>query len=149
MDLGEGWSHVVRGGRVVKANTPFPPNPQLVTEAPKPPNVTATRKTAKSKKPVPKSTAATKAATVKPNKTAPASVKTVAAKPTNLVVTPQPPTDALEDISDLLDNLSLQACVKLTCWLLTSIPSFPSGVARLWAVLKTVILFVAEYGSTP
>ena len=38
MDLGDGWNHVVRGGRVVKATTTPPPNPkpspQPVTEAP-------------------------------------------------------------------------------------------------------------------
>jgi hypothetical protein len=111
--------------------------------------VTATRKRAKPKKPVPKSTAATKAATVKPTKKAPASVKPAAAKPNNLVVTPQPPSSALEDISELLDNLPLQACVELTRRLLTSIPSVPPGVARLQAVVKIVNLFVAEYGSTP
>jgi hypothetical protein len=113
--------------------------------------VKTTRTTAKPKKPVPKSTAATKVATVKPNKEAAASVKTVASKPktNDLVVTPQPPTTALEDISDLLDILSLQTCVELTRQLLTSIPSLSSGVVPPRAVLKTVILFVAEYGSTP
>jgi hypothetical protein len=106
---------------------------------------------ARPKKPVPKSTATTKAATIKPNKKAPASVKTVAAKPktNNLVVTPQTPTSALEDVSDILDNLPLLTCVELTRLVLTSIPSHPSGVARPRAVLKAVILFVAEYGRTP
>jgi hypothetical protein len=77
-----------------------------------PPNVTATRKKAKPKKPVPKSTTNTMASTVKPNKKANASVKIVAAKPNNLVVTPLPPTFALEDISDL-DNLPLQAATSV------------------------------------
>jgi hypothetical protein len=149
MNMGEGWNHVVRGGLVVKSNTPSPPNPQLVTEAPKPPNVRATRKTAKPKKLVPKSTAATKAATVKPNKKAPASVKPASAKPTNLMVTPQHPSSALEDISDLLDNLPLQACVELSLRRLIFIPSLFPGVARTRAVLTIVILFLAEYGSTP
>jgi hypothetical protein len=78
------------------------------------------------------------------------SVKTVAAKPTtnNLVVTPQPTTSPLEDISDL-DNLPLQACVELTHQLLTPISSLPTEVAHPRAVLKTFILFMAEYGSTP
>jgi 16S rRNA C1402 (ribose-2'-O) methylase RsmI len=113
--------------------------------------VTANRKVAEPKKPVPKPTAAAKAATVKPKKEVPASVKTVAAKPKtiNLVETPQPPTSALEDISDFLDNLPLQACVELTRQLLNSISSHPSGVARPRAVLKPFILFVAEYGSMP
>ena len=80
-----------------------------------------------------------------------ASVKTAAAKPKTpeLVVPTQSSTSPLEDISDLLDHLPIQACVELTRWLLTSISSLPTGAARPRAVLKTVILFVAEYGSTP
>jgi len=78
----------------------------------------------------------------------------VAAKPANpktpsLVVPTQNPTSPLEDISDLLDHLPLHACVELTRRLLTSISTLPSGAARTRGVLKTVILFVAEYGSTP
>jgi hypothetical protein len=113
--------------------------------------VTTTRKTAKPKKPAPKPAAATKAASAKPSKKAPASVKTVAAKPktNDLVETPQPPASILEAISDLLDNLLLQVCVELAHRLLTAIPVLPPGAARPRAVLKTVILFVAEYGSTP
>jgi hypothetical protein len=65
-----------------------------------------------------------------------------------LVANPHPTYSPLECISGLLDNLHLEACVELTRWLLTSI-SLPTGVARPRAVLKTVILFVAEYGSTP
>jgi len=52
------------------------------------------------------------------------------------------------EISHLLDKLPLNACVDLTRRLLTSIPTLPSGPARTRAVLKNVILFVAEYGST-
>jgi hypothetical protein len=75
----------------------------------------------------------------------------VAVKPitNNLVAIPQPPTSPLENISDLLDNPPLQANVELTRPLLTFISSIHTGVVRTWAVLKTVILFVAEYGSTP
>jgi hypothetical protein len=155
MDLGEGWNHVVREGRVVKATTTPPPNPKLspqpVTEALTQPKVTATRKTAGPKKPKLKSTAATKPATDKPKKKAAAIVKTVTAKPTtpDLVVPTQSSNSPLEDISDRLDRLPIQACVELTRRLLTSIPSLPTGAARPRAVLKTVILFVAEYGSTP
>jgi len=58
------------------------------------------------------------------------------------------PTNSLEEISDLLDRLPLQACVELTRRLLTSISSLPTGSACPRAVLKTVIPFVAEYGST-
>jgi hypothetical protein len=54
----------------------------------------------------------------------------------------------IEEISDLLDNLPLKACVELTRRLLTSVPTLPVGPARSRAVLKIVILFVAEYGST-
>ena len=62
---------------------------------------------------------------------------------------PHPTTSPLEGISDLIDQLPLDACVELTRRLLTAIPSLPKGAARPRAVLKTVILFVAEYGSTP
>jgi hypothetical protein len=113
--------------------------------------VAATRKTARPKNPEPKSTAAPKSAVGKSNKKAAARVKTVAAKPTTpeLVVPTQISSSLLEDICGLLDRLPLQACVELTRRLLTSISSLPTGAARPWAVLKTVILFVAEYGSTP
>ena len=56
-----------------------------------------------------------------------------------------PTQSPLEEISDLLDKLSSKACVELTRRLLTSLPS---GPARSHAVLKIVILFVAEYGGT-
>ena len=54
----------------------------------------------------------------------------------------------IEEISHLLDKLPLNACVDLTRRLLTSIPTLPSGPARTRVVLKIVILFVVEYGST-
>ena len=155
MDLGEGWNHVVRGGRVVKATTtptPIPkPSPQPVTDALEQPKVTATRKTARPKKPEPKPTANFKPAVGKTKKKAAASVKTAAAKPTspNLVVPTQTSSSPLEEISDLLDRLPLQACVELTRRLLTSISSLPTGAAHPRAVLTIVILFVAEYGNTP
>jgi hypothetical protein len=152
MDLGEGWIHVVRGGCIVKATTPHSIlNPQPVTEAPEQPNMTATRKTAKPKKPAPRPAAAAKATSAKPTKKAPTSVKTVASKfqTNDLVATPQRPASVFEDISDLLDILTLQACVELTRRLLTSVPTLPPGAASPHAVLIPVILFVAEYGSTP
>jgi hypothetical protein len=77
MDLGGGSSHVVLVGQDVKATTPTTtPNPQPVTELSEQPFMTATRKTAKPKKPAHKPAAATKAAAAKPSKKAPASVKT-------------------------------------------------------------------------
>jgi hypothetical protein len=113
--------------------------------------MTATRKTAKPKRPAPRPAAAAKATSAKPTKKASTNVKTVAAKSqtNDLVPTPQRPASVFEDISDLLDNLPLQACVELTHRLLTSILSLPPRAARPRALLKTVILFVTEYGSTP
>ena len=75
----------------------------------------------------------------------------MAAKPTTpeLVVPNQSSNSPLEEISDLLDHLPIQACVELTRRLLTSISSLPTGATRPRTVLKTVILFVAEYGSRP
>jgi len=46
-------------------------------------------------------------------------------------------------------HLPIQASVVLTCRLLTSISTLPTGAARPRAVLKTVIVFVALYGSMP
>jgi len=59
------------------------------------------------------------------------------------------PTNPFEEISDLLHRIPLQTCVELTRRLLTSISYLPTGRARPMVVLTTVILFVAEYGSTP
>jgi hypothetical protein len=64
-----------------------------------------------------------------------------------LVVPTQRSTSPLEEIG-VLDHLPIQACVELTRRLLTSV-SLPTGAAHPRAVLKTVILFVAVYGSTP
>jgi hypothetical protein len=123
---------------------PHNPITPQVMEARKP-TVTPTNKTAKPKKPVSKTPAAPKAASVKP-----AVTKAVAAQPssTKLVVTHHSTSSPLEGISDLLNQLPIEACVELTCRLLTSISSLPTGVAHLRAVLKTIILFVAEYSST-
>jgi len=117
-----------------------------VTEVPRQTKVNATRKKAGPKEPEPKPTAAAQSAAGKSKKVA-TSVKTAATKPTTPVLVV--PTNPLEKISDLLDRLPLQACVELTRRLLTSIFSLPTGTARPRDVLKTVILFVAEYGSKP
>ena len=108
--------------------------------------MTATRKKAGPKKTEPKPTAAAQPDAGKSKKKVAASIKTAATKPITptLVV----PTNPLKEISYLLDSLPLQACVELTRRLLTSISSLPTGTARPRAVLKTVVLFVAEYGST-
>jgi hypothetical protein len=131
-DLGDGWNHVVRGGRVVKATTPHPtPNQpsKPVTEAPERPKVAATRKTARPQKPEPKTPAAAKPAVGKTKKPAVASVTTAAAKPTtpNLVVPKPTTTSTLEEISGLLDHLSFDECVQLTHRLLTSVSPSPEG----------------------
>jgi hypothetical protein len=65
------------------------------------------------------------------------------------VVPTQSSTLPLEEISDLLENLQTHACVELTRRLLASKSYLPKGVARPLVVLETVILFVAEYGSSP
>ena len=114
---------------------------------PRQPNVTAIRKKALPKKPEPKPTAATQPAAGNSKKKVVASVKTAATKPTTPVLVVL--TNPLEEISDLLDRLPIQTCVELTRRLLTSISSLRTGTACPRAVLKNVILFVAEYGSTP
>jgi hypothetical protein len=114
--------------------------PQSVTVAPKKPTAIATSKTARPKK-LESKVAQDKAA---------ARVQSAASEPTKhkLVVPTQSSTFPLKEISDLLDHLPIQACVKLTRWFLTPVSSVPTGAARPRAVLKTVIIFVAEYGST-
>jgi hypothetical protein len=75
----------------------------------------------------------------------------VATKPVipELVVPTQSTASPLEEISDVLDHFPIQACVELARRFFTSLHSLPIGTARPRAILKTVILFVAEYGSTP
>jgi len=113
--------------------------------------VTDTRETARPQKPELKSTSPTQRASGNYNKRTAASVKTAAATPTtpNLVVPTQSPTSSLDEISDLIDHLPLYGCVELTRQRLTSISSLPTGAGRPLTVLNTVIIFVAEYGSTP
>jgi hypothetical protein len=86
----------------------------------------------------------------KPKKKAAASVEFAAAKPSkpNWVVPTQISTSSLEVNSDL-DNLPIEACVELISRLPMSIPSLLIGADRPRALMMTVILFVAEYGSTP
>jgi hypothetical protein len=150
--LGSDWNHVVRGGRVVKATMPPSPNPTPipVTATHTREEVTATRKKGRTAKSAPKVTVGPKQAPVaKPPKPA---KRNLSSQPTPMVlVAPSQTTrtqSPLEEISDLLDNLPLQACVELTRRLLTSVPTLPAGPARTRAVLKIVVLFVADYGST-
>jgi hypothetical protein len=139
-------------GRVDLDTTTPPPNPNpsplQVTEAPKQHKVTASRKTARPKKPEPKLQQPLSRLLGSPRRKQPRVSKNAAAKPTthDLVVPTQRSTSPLEEISDLLDHLPIQACVELTrhVYLLP-----PTGAVNPRAVLKTVILFVAECGSTP
>jgi hypothetical protein len=64
--------------------------------------------------------------------------------PQQLVPSPAVNPSPLEEISDLLDTLPMDACVELTRRLITAVPSQPSGSARSRAVLKIVLLFVAR-----
>ena len=68
--------------------------------------------------------------------------------PKNWWPPPQTNQSPIEHISELLDNLPLNAWVELTHRILTSVPTLPSEPGRPRDVLKTVVLFVAEYGST-
>ena len=97
--VGEGWSHVVRGGFCQgycchSAPNPNPP-PQPFTEVPRQPKVPATRKTASPKEPEPKSTAAAQAAARKSKQKVAASVKIATNKPTIPVLVV--PTNPLEE----------------------------------------------------
>jgi hypothetical protein len=145
LSLGDGWNHVLRGGRVAKAQPARPPKPTRtkVTAAPKKAPVKSTSKKAKSKKPAPKVSAAPKRAP-----TTKASTKECVAKPALPKQLVPPVTPSPAEISYLLDTLPINACVEVTRRLLRTFPSLPPGPAQSRAVLKTVILFVAKYGST-
>jgi hypothetical protein len=127
------------------------PYPQPVTVVPKKPTVIPTRKTVRPVKRLSKAAADLKPAAIKPKKKAAASVQSDAAEPTTpkLVVPSLICTSPLEEISDLLDHVPNQARVEMTRRLLTSVCSLPKVAARPWAILKTVILFVSEYGRRP
>ena len=61
----------------------------------------------------------------------------------SLIVLLHPTHFLLQSISDL-DNFPLEACVDLICWLLTSVLTLHTWVARTWADLKT---FMHKYFS--
>jgi hypothetical protein len=138
-------SHTVKATPTITPN----PIPEQFTQGPKQAETTNTRKTAKTNMSAPKPTAALKLAPVTTKwqvaKTAKSKVEDP--KSANEVVPPHPNQSLLEGISDLLDKLPLDTCVELTCQLLTTAPTLPTGRAHPQAVLKTVIHFVAEYGS--
>jgi hypothetical protein len=144
MDLGDGWSHMGQGGRVFKASTPSPlpnPIPEPVRNASKLPTVTTAIKKVKPQQTEPKPSGAPKKVAVKPVKAASSGVKpavtpkkaaNTGAKPDKapLIVANPPSTSPLEEISDLLDFLSHDECVRLTRRVVASISSLPSGAAR-------------------
>ena len=138
---------MLRGGDVAKAQPAPPPKPSPeVTKAPKKAPVTSTSKKARSKKPAPKVSAAPKKAPTKKASTTQCVAKPISSQ--QLVPSPAANPSPLEEISDLLDILPIDVCVELTRRLLTAVPSLPSGPARSRAILKIVLLFVAEYGIT-
>jgi hypothetical protein len=109
--------------------------------------VTTTNIKGKTVKSAPKVTQGPKKATA--TKTVkPAMPKRLSQQPKKLVATSQPHLSPIEEISDLLDSLPLDAFVELTHRLLTSIPTLPNGPTRTRVLLKIVALFAAEYGST-
>jgi hypothetical protein len=73
LSLGDGWNHVLLGGRVAKAQPAPPPKPTptQVTEALKKATVTSTSKKARSKKPTLKVSTAPKKAPTKKSSTTP------------------------------------------------------------------------------
>jgi hypothetical protein len=113
--------------------------------------MTATRKTGKPEKLEPKPTLAPMPATVKSKKKAAASVKTAASKSRtrNLEGPAQSSNSPLKEISDLLYYLPLQTYVEVTCRPFTSNFSLLSDRVLSRTLMKSVVLFVAEYSSTP
>jgi hypothetical protein len=129
--LGPGWKHVVRGGSVVKAQATKEPTPN-------PPG--AGGQTGR--------------------RAAPADGQPKHCPPGAPVVDPQPPQNKHTDSSTppttesvttrgdhRLPRQSSHTCLRnLTRRLLSTSSSLPTGDARPPAVLKTVILFLAQHG---
>lgn len=138
------------GGRLVKAISAIDPQltPGSTAVAFKQSEVTNTRNTGKTTKSAPNVTEAPKQAPLPKTMKTATHVKSSQPKPNDLVTTPHPNQSPIEEISDPLDNLPLNACVDLTRRILTSVPTITSGPARLLVVLKTVVLFVSAYSIT-
>jgi hypothetical protein len=125
-----GGNHIVRGGRVVKVQaTPSPTSTSSHTG----------RRT--------ELQAATTGGQRKPSCPAVLVVESQPprSKQTDSASSPPQGQSSLEGIADLLENLPTNACVELTRRRLSAASSLPTGEVRLRAVLKTVILFIAEY----
>jgi hypothetical protein len=140
--LGDGWNHVVRGGRTVKSQ----PTPTTTATKPaeKQPNKVAPPKKVQPAKAAPKTPKPLKKAS-EPKKQATKPSEAKVAKPTQ----PQHQPSPLEEIADLLDFLSLDQYLQLSRRLLKAVHSLPTGIDRSRAILKVIILFVAEDGSAP
>jgi hypothetical protein len=65
--------------------------------------------------------------------------------PNNAFSAITPSQSHLEGIMDILEYLPSETCFKLTRSLVTTASSFPTGIARQRAVLKSVIHFIAGY----
>jgi hypothetical protein len=121
------------------------PSPTSVTVVPQKDKMTELHMGGNSDNPVLKATKALRQAQVTSTK-----VKSGKSSPKNPNPSKPPPQTAkspVQEISDDLDTPPLGACVELTRRLLTAVPTLPSGAERSRAVLKIVVLFVAEYGS--
>jgi hypothetical protein len=126
--LGTGWNHVVRGGRTLKTHATSPTMPTnfgLVSQS--------EHQAAHSAGPF------TTAGPETPTE------KSYLSHPNHADLTIPRSPSPIEGITDLLDELPTQACFELIRRLLTTAPSLPTGTARQRDVLKTFILFVAEY----
>jgi hypothetical protein len=128
---GPGWNHVVRGGRVVKAKATKRPTLN--------PSGAGVQTTGRVSPAVGQS---------KPSRTGAPVVLHQPPQPKHTDSSPPQPQSQspVEGITDLIDNLPTSASVELTRRLLSTASSLPTGDDRPRAVLKTVILFLAEHG---
>jgi hypothetical protein len=126
--LGSGWNHVVQGGRIVKAHA---------TSSPTPTTSDLDRRSERQAVHTdgPCKSAGLEAPVVK---SLPHRSKHADSTPTRNSQSP------LGGIADL-DNLPTKACIELTRRLLSTAAALPTGDDRSRAILKTVILFIAEY----
>jgi hypothetical protein len=128
--LGPGWNHVVRGGRVLKAQAK--------------PSLTSTSSDTERR------TERQAAPTAGQRKPACPEISVVETQPPRSKQTdpgPSPPQgqSLIEWIADLLENLPQKACIELTHRLFSAASSLQTGEARPRAVLKIVIHFIDEY----
>jgi hypothetical protein len=127
---GHGWNHVVRGGCIVKAQSSSSPT-------------SASSDTGRTERQVALTDGQRKPACPEVS-----AVESQSPRSKQTDSAPSAPQDQtpLEGIADLLENLPNKARVELTRHLLSTASSLPTGEASSRAVLKTVILFIPEYG---